>query len=124
MLQPLQQPPRRLNSLVLLLFVLTLLTLVSGVSVFAQDFSSSNYTVSNPTLFPGGYSSSNTFGLTSVISQIAIGSSTAATFKQFAGFLYFPFITTPVVSATAGNAQVALSWTAAEAAKFQRSFCR
>ncbi|MES2216455.1 MAG: dockerin type I repeat-containing protein [Patescibacteria group bacterium] len=87
-----------------------------GSSAHAQQYSSSNYTVEDPVMsFPGGYSTSPSFGLSSVISQMSIGSSTAASFKDFAGFLYFPFVSTPAVSATAGSAQVALTWTSADA---------
>ncbi len=49
----------------------------------------------------------------SAISQISLGTSSVTGFKISAGFLYFPFVTTPVVSATAGDAQVALTWTTA-----------
>ncbi len=85
------------------------------LTVWAQDFSSSNFTVTAPVLFPGGYSTSTNFSLTGVISQMAIGTSTATTFDLFGGFLYFPFVSTPTVTATAGNTQVALTWTTADA---------
>ncbi|MEN9622141.1 MAG: hypothetical protein RLZZ67_575 [Candidatus Parcubacteria bacterium] len=96
--------------------LLLIFAMLSAIAVFvhADEFSSTNYSVTAPVTFPGGYGTSSSFGLSSVISSIANGSSTAASFKLFAGFLYFPYVSTPVVSATAGNAQVALSWTSAD----------
>jgi len=83
-------------------------------SALAQEFSSTNFKVVDPVMFPGRYSTSTTFGLTSVISQISIGTSTSSSlFKVNSGFLYFPFVSTPVVTASAGDALVSLSWTTA-----------
>ncbi len=87
-----------------------------GLSLEAQDFSSDNFTVSTPVMSPGGRSTSDNFILVGAISQFASGSSEADTFKLFGGFLYFPFVSTPAVTATAGNAEVALTWSAAETA--------
>ncbi len=59
----------------------------------ATDFSSANFTVKDPVLFPAGFSSSNSFRVFSVIGQSAIGVSTSsdATLNTLkAGFLYFP----------------------------------
>jgi hypothetical protein len=80
----------------------------------AQEFSSTDYKISNPVIFPGGYSSSASFGLSGVVSQMATGSSTSNTYKVFSGFLYFPFVSTPVLGATPGDASVSLSWTSAD----------
>ncbi|MEK7640973.1 MAG: dockerin type I repeat-containing protein [Patescibacteria group bacterium] len=80
----------------------------------AQELTSTNFKVADPVVFPGGYSTSDTFKLTSVISQLVTGtSSTGSTFNINSGFLFFPAVTTPSLSATAGNAEVALSWTSA-----------
>ncbi len=100
-------------------FILLLILVILGgftltVSVSADDFTSTNFGVSDPVIFSGGYSTSSNFGLTSVLSQFAIGTSSSSTFGSSAGFLYFPFVTTPVISATPGNASVALSWTSAD----------
>ncbi|MFA5023288.1 MAG: hypothetical protein WC537_03420, partial [Candidatus Paceibacterota bacterium] len=81
---------------------------------FADSASSANYQLLEAGLIPGGYAISNSFQLNGAISQISIGPSTASNFKINAGILYFPLITTPVVSAVAGDAQVSLSWTPAE----------
>ncbi len=87
--------------------------LVAG-SAFAQELTSTNFKDLDPVVFPGGYSTSSSFGLNSVISQLIIGTSTSgSTFKVSSGFLFFPFVSTPVVTATPGANQVALSWTAA-----------
>ena len=83
--------------------------------VFAADFSSDSFKVLDPVMNSGGYGTSDSFKLFGSITEISVGTSTSSSFKDFAGFLYFPFVTTPVVTATAGNAQVALSWTSASA---------
>src|SRR3989344_7797195 len=101
------------QSTIFLLFILSLL--VAPFFVLAQQFNSASYQVINPVMESGNYASSDSdnFILKSVISQISIGTSTATSFKVNAGFLYFPFVTTPVVTATGGqNTQVPLSWTA------------
>ena len=61
----------------------------------------------------GGYGSSESFQLYGEIAGASIGTSTSASFGGNAGFLMFPFVSTPVISATAGNASAALSWTIA-----------
>lgn len=47
---------------------------------------------------------------------MSIGTSTSLSFGNNAGFLYFPFASSPIVSASAGNGQVTLSWTASQGA--------
>ena len=80
----------------------------------AQVYNSTNFKVLDPVQTSGGgLSSSPSFNLESSINQIGIGTSSAAGFKINAGFLYFPFVTTPIVSATPGDGSVALSWTVA-----------
>ncbi len=95
--------------------LLALFVFLPGCSALAQPYASDHYTVFDSVLNAGGYSTSTNFTLSAVISQMAIGTSTAAGYNLFGGFLYFPFVSTPVVSATGGNAQVALSWTSADA---------
>ncbi len=84
-------------------------------SIRAQEYSSTSFRVSNPVMAPGIYASSSSFQILSSLTQLAAGTSSASTFRLFGGFLYFPYVTTPIVSATAGNAQVSLSWTSADA---------
>ena len=57
---------------------------------------------------------STNFSLLGSLSQISIGSSTAATYILNSGFLYFPKVTSPVLTASAGQNQVTLDWTAAQ----------
>lgn len=95
------------------LFVVIIFVGTSGF-VIAEEFSSNDFSSLNPVLFPGIYSTSTDYRAFSVISQIAIGTSTATSFNSSAGFLYFPEVTNPVVTATPGAARVNLSWTASE----------
>lgn len=81
----------------------------------AQEYSSTNFTVSNPVVQPGEFSTSTNFQLIGVFSQLSIGTSTADLFQLFGGFLYFPFVSTPAVTATPGANQVRLTWTSADA---------
>lgn len=64
----------------------------------------------------GGYATSSNFSLLGSISQMAIGASSATAYKVNAGFLYFPFVSTPIMSATAGSEQVIVNWTVPETA--------
>jgi hypothetical protein len=81
---------------------------------FAQEYNSTNYKILEPVQTSGGgYSFSTSYKLDSTIGQIGIGTSSATNFGLNAGFLYFPYVSTPVISATAGNGQVSLSWTGA-----------
>ena len=71
--------------------------------VLADELVGSSFRVLDPVVFPGSYSTSAGYQLNSVISQISIGTSTGTgnSFNISAGFLYFPFVSTPVVTATA-----------------------
>ncbi len=96
-----------ITSIVLLFFCCSNLS-------FSQEYNSSNFKILDPVITGGGgYSSSADYKLNSSISQIGIGTSSIAGFNLNSGFLYFPFVTTPIISSTAGNGQVALSWTIA-----------
>src|SRR5574343_242150 len=94
-----------------------LLTLITGVFVFvanAQYLDSTNFSLENPvTIIEGGESSSSSFRYISGSGQLESGESSSPSFTSLAGTLYFPVATTPVVIATAGNASVSVSWTAA-----------
>lgn len=82
--------------------------------VWAQEFSSSNFVNSDPVVsLSGEKSTSASFQLVGGSGQIIIGESSSTAFTSHAGFFYFPQVTTPIVSATAGDGQVALSWTSA-----------
>lgn len=101
---------------VLKTFALFFLFLFVHGFVLADEYTSTNYKVMDPVMFSGGYSSSTNFQLNSVLSQMAIGTSTALNFGDSSGFLYFPFLRTPTLSATPSNGAVNLSWTSAVSA--------
>ncbi len=78
-------------------------------------FTSSSFQLENPStaVISGGTSSSSSFQYFSSLGQLIQGQSTSSSFEQNAGFLYLPTASSPVVSTTAGNTQVVVSWTAA-----------
>ena len=84
-----------------------------AVLAYSDQFSSKNYKLLDPVMNAGGYGSSANFNLYGVISQVSNGVSSSASFGNNAGFLYFPFASSPVVSTTPGNAQISLFWNAA-----------
>ncbi|MDP1722892.1 MAG: dockerin type I repeat-containing protein [Candidatus Gottesmanbacteria bacterium] len=98
--------------------VLLVLLSGSGLSVsriaHAEDLTSTNYQMFGPAMNSGGYGTSDNFILFSSISEFAHDRGSASSFTFNPGFVAYPFVSTPVVSATAGNAQVALTWTAAQ----------
>ncbi|MSU45524.1 MAG: hypothetical protein EXS47_02775 [Candidatus Zambryskibacteria bacterium] len=101
------------NLSILFKLLLTLFILFFNIPfVNSQEFTSNSYKILDPLMNAGGYGTSTSFGLFGVISQMAIGTSSSSLFKTNSGFLYFPFASSPVVTATAGDAQVALSWSA------------
>ncbi|MEK7135184.1 MAG: hypothetical protein AAB780_00565, partial [Patescibacteria group bacterium] len=97
-----------MKKIVYLLFVFTLI--FGARSVYADEYTSAGYKVLDPVMNAGGYGSSDSYKLFGVMSQISIGTSTSLSFGNNAGFLYFPFASSPVVSTTAGNGQAILSW--------------
>lgn len=83
--------------------------------LLAEEFTSPSFRVIDPVLYPAGYATSSGYSLTSTIAQIAIGTSTAGSGtarEGRSGFEYFPFVNTPSLAASAGDAQVGLTWTA------------
>ncbi len=102
---------RRLISVFSVVAILAIFS-VSFRFGFAEEFTSSSFRVLDPVLAPSGFSSSTSFQLFSSLAELAIGTSTASSFTLGSGFLLFPQVDTPAVSATAGAQQVALSWTA------------
>mgnify|MGYP001568301025 CR=1 FL=1 len=83
-----------------------------GAQALAQEFVGSSLKIIDPVIEPSNYSTSTAFGLWGVLGQLAVGTSTSLGFGVNSGFLFFPEVTTPAVSATAGDTQVNLSWTA------------
>ncbi len=82
--------------------------------VFTEAYTSSNFTLLDPVIVvEAGRSSSVSFEYYSSTGQNAIGESSSGEFTYRSGFLYFPTVSTPIVSSNSGNAQVILSWTPA-----------
>ncbi|MBI4158059.1 MAG: hypothetical protein HY505_00325 [Candidatus Yanofskybacteria bacterium] len=108
------------------ILVLFIIAIMGGWPVFGfaeiskgTSLSSDNFKIldSQHSLFGGtASSSSSNFILSATIGDFAIGSSSITNFGLRSGFLYFPKVTAAVLdTATAGDAQVALAWTAATA---------
>ena len=88
---------------------------MTGVQTCALPiyYSSTNFILRDPVItIEGGRSTSETFEYFSSTGQTVDGESTSTSFISRSGFLYFPVASSPVVSATAGNAQVSFTWTA------------
>lgn len=80
---------------------------------FAQESRSTNFIIKDTTVGQGSvYSSSASFRLLSGVQQI-VGSSATSSFGGKIGFEYFPYLTTPILSATSSDESVSLSWTSA-----------
>lgn len=78
----------------------------------AEEQSSTNFIIRDPvTSEEGGRSTSTSFELFDISSQLIQGEDTSTSFIHRAGFLYFPIASIPSVTATAGNGQVELTWT-------------
>ncbi|MDP2593244.1 MAG: hypothetical protein Q8P52_01170 [bacterium] len=99
----------------LILILLIPLILAAGAFSYAlADFSSTNFTLENPiNIIQGGESSSASFQYLSSTGQLTSGQGTSTSFVNNVGFLYFPTATSPSLSATPGDSQVVLTWTAA-----------
>jgi hypothetical protein len=98
--------------------IVTLLLFFVFISIatksFAENLTSTNFQVENPTfMLEGGQASSTNFQYFSNTGEFSIGEALSTNFTNRLGFLYFPVATSPIVSATPGSGQVSLSWTAA-----------
>lgn len=103
------------GTIAVLLFFL-FISFFSRTILFADNLISPSFQVENPTTIQeGGKSTSSSFQLLSSLGEFVIGESSSGSFTGHLGFLYFPIATSPSVSATAGNAQVSLSWTSSTA---------
>ena len=97
-----------------LVICLVFLTSFVATVVLAQEFNSASFVNSDPVVsLNGEKSTSASFQLVGGSGQIIIGESSSTAFTSHAGFFYFPQVTTPILSATAGDSQVSLSWTSA-----------
>ncbi len=103
------------RSVTRLLGVIVFLLFLGALSTEATDYSSSGFTVRDPVIsITGGRATSTDFELYSSVGQTAIGEESSAGFTVRSGFLYYHVITSPTLSASAGDGQVSLTWTAAE----------
>lgn len=100
-----------------LLVVLSfLLVAISVLPAEAADYTSTNFILRDPVItIEGGRSTSSNFELFGAAGQLVTGEDTSTNFIHRGGFLYFSIATSPVLSATAGDSKVDLSWTAAVA---------
>jgi len=85
-------------------------------AVHADEYVGTSLKILDPVIVPAsGYSTSTDFSLWSTVAQVSIGTSSSSGFNVRSGFEYFPFVTTPVLSAVAfSSTQVDLSWTASQ----------
>ena len=83
---------------------------------YAVDYTSDNFILRDPVISSGGGRATSTnFEHFSVIGQTVSSQNTSSNFIQRVGFLFFPIATSPVVTPTAGDGQVSLTWTASVA---------
>lgn len=84
--------------------------------VKAVDSNSSSFGIIDSSFNNLHKSTSTHFSILGALSQFSIGQSTSSlsTFMINSGILYFPKVTSPLLSASAGNAQATLSWTASQ----------
>lgn len=81
--------------------------------VFADVISSTNFKIFDSVMdVGGGRSTSTSFTVLQSFGQYMLGTSTTGVFQMQSGFLAFPAVTLPLPSASAGDAQVSVSWTA------------
>ncbi len=108
-----QQNLRKVRNLLYKISTFLILGLVF-FSLAQADFSSTNFILENPVnTIQGGQSASSSFQYFSSTGETSTGESSSTSFVSKVGSLFFPTATSPVVSATAGNDQVTLSWSAA-----------
>jgi hypothetical protein len=93
--------------------LLSLLLIPAGRPLTAEDLSSPNFILRDPVIVPeADQTASADFQYYSTTGQTTAGESSSPSFIYRAGFEYYPAASTPAVTATAGDAQVSLSWTA------------
>lgn len=95
-------------------FIFTAGAVLAPIFASALIATSTNFRILEPVIqVLGGYATSTSYQVNQSAAQLAIGTSSNA-FQVSSGFLYYPFATRPVPTATAGDASVALSWTASQ----------
>ena len=99
---------------ILRLVPLSLVFFIHPIFSYASEAASDNFSILESVISPGEYSTSSTYILLDDLDELVIGTSTASSFNLSDGFLFYPFVSTPIVSATAGIGKVSLAWTAAQ----------
>ena len=90
-----------------------LISLALIVPAGATEYTGTEFKIVDPVISVGGARvTSTTYTVLSSFGQVAVGTSTSASYRVRSGFEFFPVATAPVLTATAGAAQVSLSWTA------------
>ena len=85
-----------------------------GLVAHAQDITSPSYEVLAPVVTSGGgYATSTDYSVLGVIGEFAHNLSSSASFNLIPGFAAYPFVSTPIISATPGDTTTNISWTAA-----------
>jgi hypothetical protein len=96
--------------------VLCLLLVLYVPCVYAADLSSTSFIVRDPLVGTGGsYGTSASFASYGSGDMTSIGRGTSASFEGRYGFLWYPYVTSGVLSATASGADANLTWTASTA---------
>lgn len=96
----------------IILLILALITFLP-FSGRGTDYSSPSFKIKDSVIDIGQSSLSSTnFGLGQSLGQTAIGKSTSTSFQLWSGFQYFFKVKSNTLTATAGDGQVSLSWTA------------
>lgn len=90
---------------------LVALCLAFAPIAFAKDITSTNFIVRDPVIGTGGgYGSSASFQLISEGDSVLTGVGSSDTYIGHYGFLYYPFVTAPVLSAEAIGSTGRLTW--------------
>ena len=105
-------PKRQSIPFLLACSIITLFYII-GIS-YAEEINSTDYKIKESSFGNTGSMSSSNFSLLGTLSQFQTGSNSSTTFKLNSGFLYFPKVTSPLLTASAGDSQVSLSWTASQ----------
>jgi hypothetical protein len=90
--------------------------LILATHVFAVDLTSTNFIISDPVIGTGGgYGTSTNFKAFSTGNINLSGTGSSTSFIGRYGFLYYPFVTDAVLTATPNGTSADLSWAASSA---------
>lgn len=98
-----------------LLFIFIILTSIAS-PLSAAEYTSNSFIIRDPVVGGlGSFGTGPSFQLFSNGDLVFNGRGSSSSFLARFGFLNFPFVTAPTVTATAGSTQVSLSWSASSA---------